>query len=404
MYGGLNELRCKALLKTPGKYGDGNNLWFVVGPNQRAKWVLRYTVHSKRREMGLGPYPQVSLKEARLQAMTRLSEVQQGADPINEREVKPPINQMPSFGECAKRFIENRREGWRNAKHAQQWANTIEQYCKPIFNKPVDQVSQDDVLAVLLPIWAEKNETASRLRGRIEKVLGYATAAKHRTQANPAVFAGSLEYLLPKVKRTVKHHPSLPWRQMPAFWAELRVQNGVAKAALAFLIFTAARSGEVRGMTWGEVNFEEATWTVPGERMKLGKTHIVPLSTTALAILKTMQQGAPGDYVFTTWGRSPLSDMTLAAVIKRMNERAEPGATYLDADGRAISPHGFRSSFRVWAAEEPNHPKDVAEFALAHKLPDPVEAAYQRSTLFEARKSLMQSWDDWVTKGKSNLP
>ena len=399
MQGGLNELRCKSLLKTPGKYGDGSNLWFVVGKNQRAKWVLRYVVAGARREMGLGPYPLVGLKEARTQAITRLNEVRQGIDPIADRAAKAVISQVPTFGECADRYIDNQRAGWRNPKHAQQWTNTIHQYCEPILNKPVDKVTQDDVLGVLLPIWSEINETASRLRGRIEKVLGFAIAAKHRTDGNPASYKGSLEYLLPKVKRTTKHHPSLPWREVQRFWIDLRSQPGIAKDALAFLILTAARSGEVREMTWREVDFENSTWTVPGDRMKLGVTHRVPLSSTAVEILRSQKQGAPDDYIFSLRRDTPLSDMTLSAVIKRMNKRKEATEEqgYFDPDGREASPHGFRSSFRMWAAEESSFPREVAEFALAHKLPDEVEAAYQRGTQFEKRIEMMHAWTAFVT-------
>lgn len=399
MQSGLNDLRCKSLLKTPGKYGDGGNLWFVVGKNLRAKWVLRYAVAGTRREMGLGPYPQVGLKDARTQAMARLNEVRQGKDPIADRAAKAVISKVPTFGECADRYIENQRAGWRNPKHAQQWTNTIQHYCGPILNKPVDKVTQDDVLGVLLPIWLEINETASRLRGRIEKVLGFAIAAKLRTDGNPAIYKGSLEYLLPKVKRTTKHHPSLPWREMHRFWTDLKAQQGVAKNALAFLILTAARSGEVREMVWGEVDFENATWTVPGTRMKLGVTHTVPLSSTALEILHAQKRGGPDDYVFSLRRDTPLSDMTLAAVIKRMNKKKELSEEkgYLDPDGREASPHGFRSSFRMWTAEESNFSRDVAEFALAHKLPDEVEAAYQRGTQFVKRIDMMNAWTAFVT-------
>lgn len=401
----LNELRCKALLKIPGKYGDGNNLWFVVGKNLRAKWVLRYAVAGHRHEMGLGAYPQVSLKEARSQAMACLRDVRMGKDPISERAAKSTRTQVPTFGECADRYIENQRAGWRNAKHAQQWANTIKCYCVPILNKPVDQVTQDDVVAVLLPIWTEINETASRLRGRIEKVLGFAIAAKYRRESNPAVFKGALEYLLPKVKRSKKHQPALPWKDMQRFWADLSTQKGVARDALAFLILTAARSGEVREMTWGELSLDTATWTVPSHRMKLGVTHTVPLSKAALDVLKSQKEGSPQDLVFSLRRSTPLSDMTLSAVIKRMNARQTGKGMqgYLDVDGRVASPHGFRSSFRMWAAEQSNEPREVAEFSLAHKLPDEIEAAYQRSTLFVRRRSLMQQWARFVTGLKDEL-
>lgn len=403
MHSGLSELRCKALLKTPGKYGDGNNLWFVVGKNLRAKWVMRYAVAGRRHEMGLGSYPQVSLKDARGQAMARLSDVKQGKDPIAERAAKLARSQVPTFGECAEQYIENQRTGWRNAKHAQQWSNTIKCYCVPILQKPVDKVTQDDVLAVLSPIWTEINETASRLRGRIEKILGFAIAARHRTEANPALYKGALEYLLPKVKRSKKHQPALPWKEMPRFWADLDAQKGVAKDALAFLILTAARSGEVREMTWGELDFEAATWTVPSHRMKLGVMHTVPLSKEALDILHAQKRSGSDDFVFSLRRNTPLSDMTLSAVIKRMSSRqvGRDGQGYLDPDGRVASPHGFRSSFRMWAAEQSNEPRDVAEFALAHKLPDEIEAAYQRSTLFVRRINLMQEWTSFVISQKT---
>lgn len=399
MYGGLTELKCKALLKTPSKTCDGNNLWFVVGPNQRAKWVLRFTASGKRREMGLGAYPQVGLKDARLQAQARMSEVRQDKDPIAERAAKALTSSIPTFGECAAKYIENQRDGWKNAKHAQQWTNTIQQYCTPILNKRVDMVTQDDVLHILVPVWTSVNETGKRLRGRIEKVLGFAIAAKYRTDGNPAVFKGSLEFLLPKVKREEKHHPSLPWREIQNFWRELHVVQGIAKDALAFQILTAARSGEVRGMTWAEVDFQQATWTVPGKRMKLGKTHTVPLSSEAIKILRSQKSGGPDDYVFSIRQDKPLSDMTLAAVIKRINEkRTKAGSMrYADPDGRDITPHGFRSTFRMWAAEATEYPRDVAEFALAHQLPDEVEAAYQRSTLFAKRIEMMRDWTNFVT-------
>jgi integrase len=402
----LSDRKCQTLLKRPGKYSDGNNLWFVVGDKNKAKWVLRFTLNTHRREMGLGTYPQISLKDARAKAIEQLTLVRNGIDPINSRSAaKSKASLTPTFGLCAATYIKNQRDGWRNAKHAQQWQNTITEYCSPILNMPVNEVTQDDVLRVLLPIWQAKNETASRLRGRIEKVLGYATAAKHRDGANPAVFRGSLEYLLPKVKRVVKHHPSLPWRQLPRFWKELETKSGVGKDALAFLILTAARSDEVRDMTWREINFQEATWTVPGSRIKQGVTHTVPLSNVAIEILSRQPRENPEGLVFfSRWAamkphkkQRPLADTTLSAIIERMNQNAATDEEkYLDPDGREASVHGFRSSFRMWAAEASGFPRDVAEFALAHKLPDAVEAAYQRSTLFELRIKLMNEWSKVV--------
>jgi integrase len=404
----LSDRKCQTLLKQPGKYGDGNNLWFVVSDKNKAKWVLRFTLKGHRREMGLGTYPQTSLKDAREQASEQLSLVQVGIDPINNRSaVKAKASLTPTFHICAETYIRNQKDGWRNAKHAQQWQNTITEYCKPILSMPVNEVSQDDVLRVLLPIWQDKNETASRLRGRIEKVLGYATAAKYREGVNPAVFRGALEFLLPKVKRTVTHRPSLPWRELPRFWSELATKSGVAKDALAFLILTAARSDEVRGMKWNEINFKDATWTVPSDRIKQGITHTVPLSAEALdLLLKQPQENSNGLVFFSRWKKlnpnqlqRPLADTTLNKIIERMNEKASTHEDkFLDPDGREACVHGFRATFRMWAAEISGHSRDVAEFALAHKLPDAVEAAYQRSTLFEQRKRLMNDWSKYANQ------
>jgi integrase len=274
---------------------------------------------------------------------------------------------------------------------------------KVALKKSIDKVDQEDVLSILLPIWSEINETASRLRGRIEKVIGFAIAAKYRTDMNPAIYKGSLEYLLPKVKRVTKHQPSLPWQDMQRFWTDLSAQSGLAKDALSLLILTAARGGEVREMTWGEVDIESATWTVPGERMKLGITHTVPLSQPAIEILLRQKHGEKDEYIFSIKRDRPLSDMTLAAVIKRMHKKLiQQGlAGYTDPDGRPASPHGFRSSFRMWAAETATYQRDVAEFALAHKLPDAIEAAYQRSTLFAKRKKMMTDWSKMLISNHS---
>lgn len=405
----LSDKKCQTLIKQPGKYSDGNNLWFVVNEKNQAKWVLRFTINTKRREMGLGSYPQTSLKEARSSASDQQLLVRKGIDPINTRSnTKLRAALTPNFRSCADSYIKNQRDGWRNAKHAQQWQNTINEYCMPLLDMPVDEVTQDDVLRVLLPIWQTKNETASRLRGRIERVLGYATAARYREGANPAVFRGSLEFLLPKVKRIVKHHSSLPWAELPRFWKDLESISGEAKEALRFLILTAARSDEVRAMTWSEINFKEGIWTVPANRIKQGIVHTVPLSLEALAILEKRSQSNPNDLVFCSkWKprnsaaiQRPLADSTLSKIISRLNKKTNQKENqYLDPDGREASVHGFRSTFRMWAAEISGHPRDVAEFALAHKLPDAVEAAYQRSTLFEQRKRLMNAWSNYATQG-----
>jgi integrase len=389
----LTETKCKSLLRTAGKYGDGGNLWFVVGDSGTAKWVLRVQVAGKRREMGLGTYPLVALKQAREDARKHTALAKGGTDPINIRSAqKLKARTTPSFGECATAFINNLQSGSRNAKHIQQWRNTITQYCPQMLGTPVDSITQEHVLRALLPIWKTKHTTAKRLLGRIDKVLGYATAAKWREGQNPATYRGALEYLLPKVKHVVKHEPSLPWQKAPAFWRELGGQVGIARNALAFLILTVARSSEVRFMTWGEVDLQARVWTVPAERMKLGVKHTVPLSDAAIKILEVQPKGSADEFVFSMRARKPMSDMTLGAIIKRMNAKRDVSDQFLDPDGRQACPHGFRSTFRMWAAEESGFSRDVAEFALAHKLPDEVEAAYQRGTQFVKRAEMMQSW------------
>jgi integrase len=400
--GKLTEPKCKSLLRTAGKYGDGGSLWFVVGDSGTAKWVLRVQVAGKRREMGLGTYPLVSLKQAREDARKHTALARGGTDPISVRSAqKLKARTTPSFGECATAFIDNLQSGSRNAKHIQQWRNTITQYCPQMLGLTVDAITQEHVLRALLPIWRTKHTTAKRLLGRIDKVLGYATAAKWREGQNPATYRGALEYLLPKVKHVVKHEPSLPWQKAPTFWRELAEQIGIAKDALAFLILTVARSSEVRFMTWGEVDLNERVWTVPAERMKLGVKHTVPLSDAAIKILEVQPKGSADEFVFSMRARKPMSDMTLGAIIKRMNAKRDVSEQFLDPDGRQACPHGFRSTFRMWAAEESGFSRDVAEFALAHKLPDEVEAAYQRGTQFVKRAEMMQSWARYLLNQKA---
>lgn len=393
----LTEQKCKSLLRTAGKYSDGNNLWLEVSESGTAKWVFRVQINRKRRYMGIGGYPSVSLREAREAARTHAATVRSGADPIDLRATqRAKVRDTPTFAECAKSYIDNLETGSRNAKHIQQWRNTITQYCSLMLSLPVDSITQEHVLSAVLPIWKTKHTTAKRLLGRIDQVLGYATAAKWREGQNPATYRGALEYLLPRVKHIVKHHPSLPWRQAPIFWHALGSQIGIAKDALGFLVLTGARSGEVRFMVWREISINERIWTVPGDRIKGGVTHTVPLSDPAITILENQPKGKPDDIVFSMRAGKAMSDMTLVAVIDRMNAKREDSDRFRDPDGRDACPHGFRSTFRMWAAEESGYPRDVAEFALAHKLPDAVEAAYQRSTLFEKRVEMMQAWANYL--------
>ena len=372
-----------ATIKTPGKYGDGHGLWLRFTPAGRRWWFLRFRFRGRDRELGLGSAEEVGLKEARESAARARRQIREGLDPIEERRKVRAKASAPTFAECAKRFLASHEAGWRNAKHCAQWHSTLEAYAYPVLGEqPVNAVGVADVLLVLEAVWTTKPETASRLRGRIERVLDWARARGLRHGENPARWRGHLDKLLPKRSqvRAVRHHAALPWREVPEFMAALRAREGIAARALEFAVLTAARSGEVRSMGWDEVDGE--VWTVPAERMKAKREHRVPLSARALAILDEMRRfgSEPGQLVFPGMraGR-PLSDMSLTAVLRRM--------------GREIlTAHGFRSTFRDWSAETTSFPREVCEQALAHTLADKVEAAYRRGDLFEKRRRLMSAW------------
>ena len=376
MAGKLTAVRVRTLT-APGRYGDGKGLWLQVRDPAHRSWLFRFKLHGRERAMGLGAVEDVPLAEARNAADECRKLLRQGIDPIEhrkaERAEKAAAARGISFREVAGRYIEAHKAGWRNAKHADQWRNTLEAYAFPIFGAlPVAAVDTGAVMRVLEPLWRVKTETASRLRGRIENVLDYATARSWRQGENPARWRGHLQKLLParaKVQR-VEHHAALPWRQMGAFMAELRRQKGIAAAALEFTILTAGRTGEVTGARWSEIDGD--VWTVPGERMKAGREHRVPLSAAALAVLAKMKPegAAPGVWVFPGGkaGR-PLSGTALLMLLRRM-QRGD------------LTAHGFRSTFREWAAEATGYPREVAELALAHVNRDKVEAAYQRGDLF----------------------
>lgn len=348
--------------------------------------------------MGLGGYPDVTLAAAKEAARTARSKIAQGIDPIEDARAqrsKLIASQLSAltFSEAAKRYIDTHEATWRNAKHVQQWRNTIQAYAEPVIGKMlVRDVGQAEILKVLEPIWRTKTETASRLRGRLESVFDWAAARGYRVDSNPARWKGLLDKLLPapgKISKT-DHHRALPYAELPKFMQSLNKQHGIGAKALEFAILTACRSGEVRGATWGEFDMDSAVWTVPADRMKACKEHRVPLSDAAMAILKAQRVVAFCDYVFPSSHSSkvsgeegkPLSDMTLAAVLRRMNVSAVP--------------HGFRSTFRDWCAEETDYPREVAEMALAHTIGNKVEAAYRRGDLLDKRRQLMQDWADYA--------
>ena len=379
--------------KRRGYYGDGGGLFLQVSAVGSKSWVFRFKDAGRLREMGLGATHTIGLAEARETARECRRLRLNGIDPIEARNVARAQARLAAatattFKDCAERYIASHKAGWRSPTHAAQWPSTLGRYVYPVFGPlPVQAVDVGLVLKALEPIWTAKPETANRVRGRIESVLDWATARGYRQGENPARWRGHLENLLPgksKVRR-VKHHAALPYAEIGDFMARLRAQDGVAARALEFTILTAARTREVIGAKWSEINVTERLWTVPAERMKSGREHRLPLSDAALNILEQMQAIRQDDFVFPGgWTRRPISNMAMAMTLRRM--------------GRGdLTVHGFRSSFRDWAAERTGFPTEVAEMALAHSVSDKVEAAYRRGDLFDKRRRLMQAWASYCT-------
>lgn len=390
----------------PGKYHDGGGLGLIlrVEPSGSKRWVQRIVISGRRREMGLGAPPIVTLAAAREAAMANKRMVHAGDDPIAH---KRKSREIMTFAAAAEQAIAAKSLEFRSDKHRKQWRSTLDTYALPVLGAlPVGTVGTADVLRVLQPIWTEKTETASRLRGRIEAILSWATAAGHREGENAARWKGNLSEMLPKPQRVAKtvHHPALASSDVSAWYAALRGRDGVAARALEFLTLTAARSGEVRGMVWGEVDLKAGVWTVPADRMKASREHRVPLSVPANSLLERMAQAPDavptdgGCPVFPAPRGGALSDMSLSAVMRRMQE-AENSAGHTGwvdrASGRPAVPHGLRSTFRDWTAER-GYPRDMAEMALAHDVGSAVERAYRRSDMLERRRAMMTAWADFL--------
>lgn len=414
----LSHLTAANLVKAgkKGRTGDGEGLWLDVRAPGRAAWVFRYTLRGGSHEIGLGGYSDVSLANARDKAAASRALVGAGTDPIAHKAAEAQARiaadaaakaeasaGMVTFKIAAESRIAAKEAEYRNAKHRQQWRNSLVSYVYPVFgDKPVNDVDRDDVLRALQPIWLTKPETATRVRQRIEVVLDYAGTRNWRSGANPAIWRGNLSHLLPSTKKTVRvrHHPALPWSLLPSMMAALKEVPGMGALALRFAILTAARSGEVRGATWGEINIDGAVWTIAAARMKAGREHRVPLSAEALSVLAQVRSLRVSEnkdaLVFpgSKLGRS-LSDMTLAAVIKRLNQGGEP--TWVDESGEAVVPHGFRSCFRDWCSDTRPEPSEVVEKALAHAITNAVEAAYRRGDLFDRRATLMEAWGQFCS-------
>jgi len=392
----LSAIHLKQLTK-PGRYTDEGGLHFHVRSAERRAWVFRYMIGGRSRDMGL------SLAEARKKAEEARHQIDSGMDPLAVRAAEIASRETDAgrtFRIAAMELLQDKGQSWRNAKHRWQWLATLEKYAFPAFgDSPIQAVSNDAVMSVLRPIWNKIPETASRLRGRIEAVLDAAKARGWYYGENPARWKGNLQLRLPSPKKvkSVQHQPALAWTAVPAFMTALRARDGLAARCLEFVILTAARSGEARGMRWGEVDLEQAIWTVPSSRMKAARMHRVPIPQAALNVLRQVQPDDEGpDRLVFPGSRNdrPLSDMSLTALVRRMTRVPANGPPpWRDPVQNApIVVHGFRSTFRVWAGEATNYPREVIEAALAHTLKDRVEAAYARTDLVERRRPLMTEW------------
>jgi integrase len=380
-----------ARLKKPGYHSDGAGLYLQVSDAGTKSWIFRYKLAGRPREMGLGALHTFGLAEARQRAKEARQLLADGIDPIERRtavqaaaaDVSRAASNVLTFGQAADRYFDAHEARWKNAKSRYQWRQTINTFAKPVIGKlPIAAVDTEAVLQVLEPIWAAKTETATKLRGRIEEVLDWAKTLKYRTGDNPAAWRGNLVHLLapPRKIRPVVNHPALPYPEIGAFMAELRALQGLSPLLLEFIILTATRTGEALGARWSEFDLEAGLWTVPAIRMKQGKEHRVPLSSAALEVLSKAMAFGGSEFVFP--GRKPgtsQSNMSCLALLRRMGRND-------------IVVHGFRSTFRDWAAEQTSYPRDVAEMALAHAIGDKVEAAYRRGDLFEKRAALMSDW------------
>ena len=384
-------------LSEPGTYEDGNGLRLVIRATGSKGWVLRYQINGKRREMGLGPFDDKSLAQAREEANDARKLIRAGVDPLEARKAKTEADRQEQQQEAAKRvtfktvsadYIDAHKAGWKNAKHGQQWTNTLKTYADPFIGElSPAEIQTDDVLKVLQAIWLEKPETASRVRNRIELVLDAAKARGLREGENPARWRGHLDKLLPKRSKVqaVKHHPALPWQEMPAFMKALKDIKGLTYRAMEMTILTACRTSEVLGATWEEVDLKAGVWKVPAERMKAQREHRVPLSAPLVKLLEELPRQEANPHLFHGMkAGKPLSNMAMLMGLRQMKRQD-------------LTMHGFRSTFRDWAGECTPHPRDVCEQALAHSLGNSVEAAYRRGDLFEKRRALMDDWAHYIT-------
>ncbi|RYE07037.1 MAG: site-specific integrase [Hyphomicrobiales bacterium] len=371
--------------------GGADGLHLRIAGASRA-WVLRAKIGERRCDIGLGPFPEVTLAEARDAAIDLRRQIRRGIDPLKDRKLtrlgsQAELRLLVTFRSCVEAYVEMNRAGWKSKKHAAQWSATLKTYAFPTIGEiAVGEVDTSTVLAILQPIWTTKTETASRVRGRIEAVLDWARVQGFRSGDNPARWRGHLDKTLPPRRRVqgVVHHAALPYSEVAALIRELQARPGISARALEFSILCASRSGEVRGAVWDEFDLEGGVWTIPAERMKAGKEHRIPLAPQTIQLLRGLPRFAKEPHVFGAPRGGPLSDMSLTAVLKRMGQTE-------------ITQHGFRSTFRDWAGETTNYAREVIEHALSHQLKDKAEAAYQRGDLLQKRSALMKDWADFCT-------
>lgn len=411
----LSALEVKRL-RHPGS--GGNAVYFVGGvaglmlqitPSNARSWLLRVMIGSKRRELGLGSYPEVPLAQARDRAREAKDKIRNGIDPIAERrQIRANLaaeqRRGMTFSQATERYLAAKLDAFRNSKHRDQWRSTLERYAIPELGPIlVDDLTVQDILRVLEPIWKTKTETAKRLRGRIEAVLSWATVSGHRSGDNPARWAGNLKELLPAASKVARqsHQPALQIDDAPRWFALIKAREGVGARALEFAALTAARSQEVRGALWDEIDLGSAMWIVPAGRMKMDKEHRVPLTDTALQLLEALPRFEGNPLVFPAPRGGQMTDMTMSAAMKRVHaaDVSAGGRGFVDrVSGRPAVPHGLRSTFRDWVAERTEFPGDMAEIALAHKISNAVEASYRRGDMVEKRRAMMAEWAHFLHK------
>jgi len=398
----LSDRKVKTESK-PGRHADGGGLYLEIKPSGSRAWLFMWKLDGKRTAMGLGSYPAVSLANARDKAIDCRRIVAAGRNPLEESRKEA----VPTFGEVADKLLASMGKAWKNDKHRDQWHYTLsrrrdedgkltnEGYCLALIGKPVDQITTDDVLSVLAPIWTEKAETASRLRGRMERVFASAKTRGWRQGENPALWRGHLSTLLPKRQKLQRgRHAAMPYADVPAFIARLRDRPATSARALEFSILTASRSGEVYQARWPEIDLDKGIWTVPAERMKAGREHRVPLSKRAMIMLRELYEVRLLDDGFVFPGQKvgePLSSNAMDALLQERMKLPQ------------FTVHGFRSCFKDWATDETNHQREIIEAALAHVVGDHAEQAYRRTDALAKRRRLMDDWADYCCKGKSKV-